>query len=83
MDPTADTELLEKIAAFLDKSGMSPTAFGNKAAGDPRLVPDLIGGRELRRKKGGLRERVLTFIAEQLPSERPKPRLSNNNTRVG
>lgn len=50
---------LSEIEQFLSKSGMSPTAFGRAAVGDPNFVPDLRNGRmpSLR-----LVERVSGFI---------------------
>jgi len=37
--------ILRKIECYLRDSGMSPTAFGRRVAGDPRLVHDLRRGR--------------------------------------
>lgn len=37
-----------EIEAYLSKTGMSPTAFGRTAAGDPGLVFQLREGREPR-----------------------------------
>lgn len=34
-----------KIEVFLERSGMSPTAFGKAAVGDPNFVEDVRGGR--------------------------------------
>lgn len=39
MDPIA--ELIAEIDAFLERTGMSPTAFGRTILGDPSFVPDL------------------------------------------
>lgn len=39
------TELLDQIDAFVARNGMSPTAFGRLAVGDPSLVGDLRSGR--------------------------------------
>lgn len=36
---------LADIDAFLELEGMSPTAFGKEAVGDPNLVHDLRNGR--------------------------------------
>jgi hypothetical protein len=46
--PTA--ALLRKIECFLDKTGMAPTSFGDKALGDPSLINNLRKGRELRHR---------------------------------
>lgn len=53
--------LLAEVENFLTESGMTPTAFGVKALGDPRFVPGLRQGRECRR---ATRERVRSFIAD-------------------
>jgi hypothetical protein len=42
------TALLEAIEAYLERTRMSPTAFGLAAVGDPNFVRDLRGGREPR-----------------------------------
>lgn len=34
-----------EVAAFLETSGMKPTAFGREALGDPSFVPTLEKGR--------------------------------------
>jgi hypothetical protein len=41
-------ELLREIEAFLEQTGMPPSAFGRATIGDPNLVRDLKDGRELR-----------------------------------
>jgi 2,4-dienoyl-CoA reductase-like NADH-dependent reductase (Old Yellow Enzyme family) len=38
--------ILRQIEKYLQAQGMTPTAFGRAAAGDPRLVFDLRRGRE-------------------------------------
>lgn len=43
-------ELLNRIEAYLANADVSPSRFGRRAAGDPRLVLDLRAGRRLRRK---------------------------------
>lgn len=43
----AMSDLLADVEAFLALSGMTPTVFGRSALGDPGLVPDIRGGREL------------------------------------
>jgi hypothetical protein len=42
--------LLAEVERFLRKTGMAQTAFGDQALGDPNLVSNLRGGRELRYK---------------------------------
>ena len=37
--------LLRRIELYLQRTHMSPTAFGKMVASDPRLVPDLRRGR--------------------------------------
>lgn len=41
-------DLLEDIAAYCVARGVSRSAFGQGALGDPSLIPDLEDGRELR-----------------------------------
>ena len=53
-------DLLAMIEAHCARSGMSKSAFGTEALGDPRLVDDLREGREPRRKTVN---RVLAFMA--------------------
>lgn len=55
---TAETFIAE-IDAFLEESGMSPSAFGKAAVGDPSFVGDVKGGR-----MPGLRlvDKVSSFI---------------------
>jgi hypothetical protein len=58
MDPT--TQFIAEIDAFLNRSGMTPTAFGWEALKDPNFVGDL-------KKKGrkptlGVVGRVKEFI---------------------
>lgn len=64
---------LSQVERAITASGLTPTAFGKAAAGDPKFVFDLRGGRECRRR---VRDRVLGFIAT-LPKRRrvsaPRP----------
>ena len=62
-DPT--TDLLVAIERFLTASGMSASAFGTLATGDPVLVYDLRNGRELRR---ATRARIRAFISAEMAS---------------
>lgn len=43
--PGAPAPLLESIAAWLDRTGTSPSRLGRAAARDPRLIFDLRRGR--------------------------------------
>lgn len=52
-------ELLDAVAAHIEATGISKSAFGEKAVGDPRFVFDLEAGRECRRKTEA---RVRDFI---------------------
>lgn len=56
----APDPFLDHIEEFLQKTGMTPTALGQKACGDPRFVFDLRGGRECRR---ATRDKVANFMA--------------------
>lgn len=54
--------LLQQIEAVLALTGVGPTTFGKKAAGDPTLVYRMRAGRKL--LKPSLRERVQRTIEE-------------------
>lgn len=56
---TPHIDLATMIEAHCAKSGMSPTAFGTAAVGDPSFVSDLKAGREPRR---ATIRRVVDFI---------------------
>lgn len=56
--------ILPDVEAFIAREGMSATAFGLSALGDPRLVHDLRDGRELRRKT---RERIFSYLNSVRP----------------
>jgi hypothetical protein len=53
MSSTLHPDLLAEIEAFRAQHGMSKSAFGEAALGDPRFLFDLESGRELRRKTIG------------------------------
>ncbi len=53
--------LLAKIEAFLERTGMSPTAFGIKALNDPPFVQQLRDGRD---PKMSTAQKVEQFIAD-------------------
>lgn len=48
--PPAHPDLIAEIAAFCEARGVARSAFGMNAIGDPSLVNQLEGGRELRRR---------------------------------
>lgn len=49
MDTDTHTDaLLREVDAFLNEAGMSPTAFGRDALGDPAFVFELRNGRDCR-----------------------------------
>lgn len=50
------------VEDFLSKTGMTPTAFGKRFAGDPLFVFQIRDGREPRE---ATREKVLAAMAEQ------------------
>jgi len=54
-------ELLEKIEAYLARTGTRASTFGRLAIGDPRFVDDLRCGRRPRQKT---RERVNAYLME-------------------
>ena len=62
----SDMETLEeyfstRVSAFLDDTGLSPTALGRKALGDPNLMRQIEGGRSLTLRSA---DRVLAFISD-------------------
>ncbi|MBS1021907.1 hypothetical protein JK207_07660 [Gluconobacter cerinus] len=67
----AHDPVLPFVEALLAREDITPTAFGRLAIGDPRLVPDLRNGRELRRLT---RERVFSFITNFASSPCPPTR---------
>lgn len=54
-------ELLEKIEAYLARTGTRASTFGRLAIGDPRFVDDLRCGRRPRKKT---QERVNAYLME-------------------
>ena len=48
-----------RVAAFLDRTGMSPATFGMRAVGDPNLMRQIAAGRSLSLR---MADRVLAFI---------------------
>lgn len=59
MSRSPDHEFLQRVEAYLARTGLKEWAFGRFAANDPALVPQLRDGRELRR---ATRERVTAFM---------------------
>ena len=51
-----------RVSAFLGRSGLSPTAFGEMAVGDPNLMRQIGRGRSPSLRTA---DRILAFIAEQ------------------
>jgi hypothetical protein len=56
---------LSDIDAFLERSGMAPSALGKAALNDPNFVADVRNGRM---PNLGLVQRVQDFIASQAES---------------
>ena len=68
-----DTSLIERVEAYLKRTGMTATLFGKKALNDPNLVFDLREGRWLR---GPTRTRVIQFMEPKkgrVPERRQQP----------
>ena len=63
--------LLTAITAFIAKSGMSKSAFGMDAVGDPAFVTDLESGREPRSR---VIARVQEYITDGVTHEAAKAR---------
>ena len=59
---TLEGQFISRVSAFLGRSGLSPTALGKKAVGDPDLMRQI--GRD---RSPSLRtaDRILAFIAER------------------
>ena len=68
-----------RVTAFLGRSGLSPTAFGMKALGDPNLMREIERGRSLTLRSA---DQVLDFMDEhdgiprgaRAPPRRPRYR---------
>ena len=58
---TLEGQFISRVSAFLGRSGLSPTAFGKKAVGDPNLMRQIDRGRS---PSLGTANRILAFIAE-------------------
>lgn len=57
---TFEQEFNSRVNAFLRSTGLSPTAFGLLAVGDPNLMRQIRGGRSLSLR---MADRVLAYIA--------------------
>ena len=56
---TLEGQFISHFTTFLGRSGVSPTAFGTKAVGDPNLMRQIGRSPSLRTA-----DRILAFIAE-------------------
>jgi hypothetical protein len=69
-----DLQIFQKeIDSYLSATGLTPTAFGDKAASDPNFVFELRNGREPRRSTIA---KVRAFMANRrkpVPRETPSP----------
>ena len=61
MEKTLEGQFVSRVSAFLGRSGLSPTAFGKKAVGDPNLMRQIDRGRSPSLRTA---DRILAFIAE-------------------
>ena len=59
---TLEGQFISRVSAFLGRSGVSPTAFGKKAVGNPNLMRQTDRGRS---PSLGTADRILAFAAEQ------------------
>lgn len=66
MDVITDTELLERIEAFLAQHDMKPSRFGLETMGDGALVSQLKAGRSLSLKNAA---KVVSFMEAYRPSQ--------------
>ena len=62
MEKTLEGQFISRVSAFLGRSGLSRTAFGMKAVGDPNLMRQIGRGRSPSLRTA---DRILAFIAEQ------------------
>ena len=59
---TLEGQFISRVGAFLGGSGLSRTAFGTKAGGDPNLMRQIDRGRSPSLRTA---DRTLAFIAQQ------------------
>ena len=64
---TLEKLLAERVSAFLRRTGMSPTRFGRRVAGDPNLIRQIQRGRSPTLRTA---DRILTFITHYDPDGR-------------
>ena len=57
---TFEQEFNSRVDAFLSQSGLSPTALGLRAVGDPNLIHEIRAGRSPSLRTA---DRVLAYIA--------------------
>ncbi len=58
---TLEGQFISRVSAFLGRSGLSPTAFGQMTVGDPNLMRQIGRGRSPSLRTA---DRILAFIAE-------------------
>ncbi len=58
---TLEGQFISRVSAFLGRSGVSPTAFGKMAVGDPNLMRQIGRGRSPSLRTA---DRILAFIAD-------------------
>ena len=59
---TLEDQFISRVSAFLGRSDLSPTAFGQKAVGDPNLMRQIARGRSPSLRTA---DRILAFISER------------------
>lgn len=70
---TDGVSLLGAVRRYMDRTGMTATALGKAAVGDPRIIHDLRSGRIPRAK---MQARILTYMeANASPATRVQRRL--------
>jgi hypothetical protein len=67
-------KFLSKVEAFLKRTGMTPTALGVAALGDPNFVRDIRAGRMPTYR---VSDKVEAFIAKYRRPARPRRRSSS------
>ena len=84
---TLEGQFIARITAFLGRSGLSATAFGKKALGDPNLMRQIERGRSLTLRSA---DRVQAFMDEhdgistgaRAPPSRPRYRCRKPSPRA-
>ena len=62
-------DILAEIEKFLNRTGMSPTRFGEKTMNDRALVMRLRDGRDL---KLSTAEKLRAFMRNYVPEDKPR-----------